>query len=69
MLGLIDPIRAEPKRPIDVSLFEEVGDRFGIGKTQCRELYEVAIRDQGMQDLVDFKRFIPSGTPGSGETA
>jgi hypothetical protein len=67
--ALLDAIRAEPRRPIDVALFEEVGARFDIGKTQCRLLYEAAVRDEGMQDLVDFKRFVPGIMPSSGETA
>lgn len=65
--ALVDAIRADPQRPIDIALFEEIGDRFSIGKTQCRQLYEAAVRDEGMQDLVDFKRFIPPGWRSSTE--
>jgi hypothetical protein len=37
-------LRAPPKPPIDVGLFEVVGEQFGIGTTLCGELYYSARR-------------------------
>lgn len=55
--ALCTAIEADPDRAIDPGLFEEVGERLGIGKTLCRELYDKAVAD-GRQDLPSFKRFV-----------
>jgi hypothetical protein len=41
-------LKANPKRPIDEGLFEEVGDKFDIGKTLCGRLYYEAKRMVGL---------------------
>lgn len=66
--ALVEAIRAEPDRAIDNELFEEIGEAFGIGRTVCREIYDFAVKEHGLQDLVELKRLIAFGrdsTPGS----
>ncbi len=65
--ALADAVRADPKRPIDIGLFEEIGDAFDIGKTLCRDLYDEAVRERGMQNLVELKRQLRSHEGTSGE--
>lgn len=36
-------MRANPGRPIDKGLFEEIAERLGIGATYCEELYRQAV--------------------------
>ncbi|MHC2373375.1 hypothetical protein ACVIQT_008023 [Bradyrhizobium diazoefficiens] len=43
-------------RPIDDALFEEVGKRFGIGRTVCKELYADVKRPAGKTARTPRKR-------------
>jgi hypothetical protein len=57
---LLDAMNADPNRPIDKSLFEEVGKQLGKSATFTEEAYREGVRDHGMQDikrLKDFKLF------------
>jgi len=52
---LVSAIKADPTRPIDNALFEEVGSKLGMGKTRAQELYWDGVREHGLQDLSDLK--------------
>lgn len=56
--ALVDAIRADPQQAVDNGLFETVGRAFGIGKTVCREVYDFAVQEHGLQDLVELKKLI-----------
>lgn len=56
---LIEAINADVDRPIDKSLFEEIGAMPGIGKsgTFVEEVYREGVREHGIQDLRQLKAF------------
>jgi len=56
--AVIAEVEADQEVPIDVHFFEAIGDRFGIGKTLCRELYDMAVQQHGMQDAVELKHLL-----------
>jgi hypothetical protein len=59
---LCEAIKADPERAIEVDgLFTEVGEKLGLGKTKCRELYDEGRKKHGLQDLNELKRVLRSG--------
>jgi len=56
--ALLDRLRQEPDRPIDNSLWEEVGEQFGIGKDKCEKLYLQAVAEDHVHELVAFRRLL-----------
>lgn len=56
-LTLADELYTDPDMPIDMLLFETVGERFGIGASKCREIYEEAVAEGGYE-LPSLKRFL-----------
>jgi hypothetical protein len=55
---LFAAILADPERPIDNLLFEEVGERLRIGKTKCRNLYDWGVRERDYQDISHLKQLL-----------
>lgn len=58
--ALHEAVLDDSERPLDASLFEEVGDSFDIGKTLCQEIYAKAIKQYGLQDLAELKALLKS---------
>lgn len=50
-----DILRADPDRPVDKALFEEIGTRIGEGATRAEELYREAVR-MGMASTAEKVR-------------
>jgi len=53
---LWNEILENPRRPLTIDLFEEVGEKLGIGKTLCRDLYNEGVRVRGYMDLKRLKK-------------
>lgn len=53
--AVLGTIQREPETPIDAGLFETIGERFGIGKTEAENLYRSAIR-LGAVDAAEWKK-------------
>jgi hypothetical protein len=57
--ALCDAVRADPAQPIHGGFpFDQVGERFGIGKTLCSELYRKAVDQLGLQDLKALRQLL-----------
>lgn len=65
--ALIAALVANPERPIDIELYEEIGSQFGIGKTLCRELSDAEVKQHGRQGLVDLKAILQQRKASSGQ--
>ncbi|CAN7459725.1 hypothetical protein LJR130_003021 [Variovorax sp. LjRoot130] len=58
--ALMAVLKKTPETPIDVGLFEAVGDTLGIGATLCQELYAEGVELYGTPDLKAYKRLLES---------
>lgn len=62
--ALCEAVRAEPGEPIHAGFpFEQVAERFGIGKTLCYELYRKAVDQLGLQDLSELRWLLNQSGP------
>ena len=62
--ALLEAVAADPTIPIHADHpFEQVGKRFGIGKTKAFELCREAVQEHGMQDLVEYRRVLLFARP------
>lgn len=53
--AVLSSIQRDPETPIDAGLFETIGERFGVGKTEAENLYRSAIR-LGAVDAAEWKK-------------
>lgn len=52
---LVRAILDDPMRPIDTGLFEEIGEKLGINKNRCEEIYRDELKRGGMMPLPHLK--------------
>lgn len=54
--SVIKIIESDPNRSIDAGLFEEVGEKFGIGKTRAEEYYRYQLDAYGFPSALEIRK-------------